>query len=120
MPRERTLGKRFYRNIRTIRPLFLCLLGWVLVHPGRVLGQQREHPAPSPPPHFRTLPPDSAALARSNVDRMPILKPDLSELAKMPSRRVDSLHHFPMPQLQYPGSGPFRFEKRDPLGKRGK
>jgi|GEM_PF-3276007 len=105
--------------MHTIQPIFLCLLGWVLAHSGSVLGQQRAPltPAPSPPPHFWALPLDSAALARSNVDRMPILKPDLSKLAPMPNMRVDSLHHFPMPRLQHPPSGSLRFEGRDPSGK---
>jgi hypothetical protein len=116
------LGKHFYRNMHTMKPLFLCLLAWVLAHPGSVLGQQRDHPVPVPSPqlHLRTLRPDSAALARSNLDRMPILKPDLSKLAKMPNMRVDSLHHFPMPTLLDPRPGPSLFEKRYPSGKPGK
>jgi hypothetical protein len=103
--------------MHTIRPLFLCLLGGLLAHPGSVLGQQRDHlaPAPFPPPNLRTAPFDSAALARTNIDRMPILKPDLSKLAKMPTLRIDSLSRFPMPRLEYPRSQPYRFEqRRDP------
>jgi hypothetical protein len=103
--------------MHTIRPLFLCLLGGLLANPGSVLGQQRDHlaPAPFPQPHLRAVPLDSAALARINIDRMPILKPDLSKLAKMPTLKIDSLAQFPMPRLESPRSQPHHFEyRKDP------
>jgi hypothetical protein len=103
--------------MHTIRPLFLCLLGGLLAHPGSVRGQQRDHLAPAPFPHPNpvTRPLDSAALARTNIDRMPILKPDLSKLAKMPTLKIDSLARFPMPRYQYPGPQPYQFEyRKDP------
>ncbi len=105
-----------------IRPLFLCLLGGLLAHPGRVLGQQRDQlgPAPFPLPNVRPVPLDSAALARTNIDRMPILKPDLSKLAKMPTLKIDSLDQFPMPRLEYPRSQPYRFEQRKDAKKPGR
>jgi hypothetical protein len=104
-----------------IRPIFLCLLGGLLANPGSVLGQGREHlaPAPFPQPNLRAMPLDSAALARTNIDQMPILKPDLSQLVKMPIMKIDSLAQFPMPRLQHPQPGPYLFEKRNPAEKPG-
>ncbi len=108
--------------MHTIRPLFLCLLGWLLTNPGSVLGQQRDQlaPAPFPQPNLRVVPFDSAALARGNIDRMPILKPDLSKLAKMPTLKIDTLAQFPMPRLQYPRSHPYLFEQRKDAKKPGR
>jgi hypothetical protein len=108
--------------MHTIRPLFLCLLGGLLAHPGSVPGQQRDHlaPAPFPQPNLRVVPLDSAALARTNIDRMPILKPDLSKLAKMPTLKIDSLAQFPMPRLEHPRFQPYRFEHRRDAKKPGR
>ncbi|MBD0259863.1 MAG: hypothetical protein ICV83_29440, partial [Cytophagales bacterium] len=94
----------------------------LLAHPGSVLGQQRDQlaPAPFPHPHLRTVPLDPDALARANLDRMPILKPDLSKLAKMPTLITDSLAQFPMPRLEYPRSPPYRFEYRKDTKKPGR
>ena len=84
----------------------------MLANPDNVLGQGRDHPAPAPfpQPNFRAFPLDSAALARTNIDRMPIFKPDLSQLANMPTLKIDSLDRFPMPQLKTPQ--PYFFEQR--------
>ncbi len=111
-----------YTDMHTIRPLFLCLLGGLLAHPGSVPGQQRDPlaPAPFPHPNPRIGFLDSAALAPVNIDRMPILKPDLSKLAKMPTLRIDSLAQFPMPRLEYPRSQPYLFEQRKDAKKPGR
>jgi hypothetical protein len=105
-----------------IRPLFLCLLGGLLAHPGSVLGQQRDHLAPAPflHPNPLTRRIDSAALARTNIDQMPILKPDLSQLAQMPILKIDSLDRFPMPQLKTPHPRPYFFEPRRDAKKPGR
>ncbi len=105
-----------------IRLLSLCLLGGLLANPGHVLGQERNHrvPAPFPQPNFRAFPLDSAALARTNIDRMPILKPDLSQLAPMPVLKIDSLDRFPMPQLKTPHPRPYFFEPRRDAKKPGR
>jgi hypothetical protein len=105
--------------MQTLRPIFLCLLGGLLANPGSVLGQDHLAPAPFPQPHLRAFPLDSSAVSRANIDRMPILKPDLSQLVKMPTMKIDSLAQFPMPGLQHPQPGPYLFEKRNPTGKPG-
>lgn len=112
--------KHLYTDMQPLRPLFLCLLGGLLFNPGSVLGQDHPAPAPLPKPNFRAAPLDSAALARSPIDRMPILKPDLSQLAKMPTLKTDSLARFPMPQLQFPQSRPYLFEQRKDAKKPGR
>jgi hypothetical protein len=108
--------------MHTLRLLSLCLLGGVLSNPGHVLGQGRDHrvPAPFPQPNFRAFPLDSAALARTNIDRMPIFKPDLSQLANMPVLKIDSLDRFPMPQLKTPHPRPYVFEPRQDARKPGR
>jgi hypothetical protein len=100
--------------MQTIRLRCLCLLGGLLANSGPVQGQGRDHLAPAPfrQPGPQALLHDSAALDR-NPDRMPILKPDLSQLARMPVLKIDSLNRFPMPQLQVPGPRPYYFEKRN-------
>jgi hypothetical protein len=101
--------------------LSLCLLAGLLANPGNVLGQERDHltPAPFPLPNLRTFPLDSAALAWTHTDRMPILKPDLSQLVKMPTLKIDSLAQFPMPQLQTPQPQPYFFKRRKDPKKSG-
>ena len=106
--------------MQMIRPTFLSLLGWLLTNPASLMGQQRDHlaPAPFPPSNFRIMPFDSAALAQTNIDRMPIAKPDLSRLAKMPTLKIDSLAQFPMPRLQFPR--PYPIEPRKDAKKPGR
>lgn len=87
-----------------IRPLFFCLFVWLVPGSGILLGQQQDNarPAPGTEPQFGIAPGDTMRVARSNIDQMPVLKPNLSKMAKMPVAKVDSLSRFPMPNPQLP------------------
>jgi len=96
--------------MRLLRPLLFILTGLSCY-----LGQAQEPPKkpmlPAPDPAIRiwTAPGDS--VPRLTFDRMPILKPDLAKLAKMPVLKIDSLSRFPMPQYRFPKPGPNGLEK---------
>jgi hypothetical protein len=48
---------------------------------------------------------------------MPVLKPDLSKMAKMPTMKVDSLPRFPMPNPHFRRSDPYTPGKKDDMQK---
>ncbi len=105
--------------MHAIRPLFFCLFVWLIPGSGNLLGQQQEdtHLAPQTEPLFQPRAGDTARVTQSNIDHMPVLKPDLSKMAKMPTMKVDSLPRFPMPNPHFRRSDPYTPGKKDDMQK---
>ncbi len=106
-------------DMHTIKPLFFCLFVWLIPGSGNLLGQQQDdsNPAPRMELHSGPMPGDTMGVARSSIDQMHVLKPDLSKMAKMPIMKVDSLPRFPMPNPHFPRSKPYTPGKKDNMQK---